>query len=111
MKQSGPDDSQDAAFFFSIRRWIPGLERFSIREMEDGGLTTLRMLASTAIIACTLGLMRLIPSLGAAALIIPMWAAAIGCLLGGYHGATRGLIISIVYPIYFSILIAIGTAL
>ena len=61
-------------------------------------------------IAITFGVMRLIPNVGAAAIVIPTWCSAAGCLLGGYRGATRGLILSILYPIYFAVIIA-GAAL
>ncbi|MEM7473465.1 MAG: hypothetical protein AAF483_00590, partial [Planctomycetota bacterium] len=86
MKQKG-SDFEDSMFPFAMRRWIPWLDRFSLQELEHGGVTTKRILASTGLVAFTFGLMRLIPSLGAAVFVIPIWAAAFGCMLGGYRGA------------------------
>lgn len=72
------------------------------------GISIQRILAATTLLAASLALMRIIPNLAAAAVVLPLWCACVGSLIDGFRGATRGIILAVVYPIYCSILIAIG---
>lgn len=71
------------------------------------GLSVGRSLIATALFASTLALMKAVPNAAIAGIVIPIWLAAAGCLVDGYRGATRGIIVAVVYPLYLSIVIAI----
>lgn len=72
------------------------------------GFSVGRTLVATTLFAVTLGLMRVVPSMVVGAIAIPMWCAAVGVLVDGQRGAMRGVVLSVVYPIYCSILLAIA---
>ena len=74
------------------------------------GLNLRRMFAATTMLAVSLGLMRLIPNMGIAALVIPLWCASAGILVDGRRGALRGIILAVVYPIYCAMVLAVAFA-
>lgn len=71
------------------------------------GITLIRVFCATTVFAFSLGLMRAVPNMGMAAAVIPLWCMALGSLVDGYRGALRGIILSVVYPIYCAIWLAV----
>jgi len=71
------------------------------------GITLFRVFCSTTIFAFSLGIMRAVPNMGMVAFVIPLWCMALGSLVDGYRGALRGIILSVVYPIYCAIWLAV----
>jgi hypothetical protein len=71
------------------------------------GITIVRVLCATTAFAISLGLMRLVPNMGMAGIVIPLWCMSLGSLVDGYRGALRGIILSVVYPIYCAIWMAV----
>lgn len=70
------------------------------------GFTLGRTAVATTIFAASLALMRLPASPILAAIVIPMWCAAAGMLVDGKRGFYRGIILSMLYPMYASIILA-----
>ncbi|MEM8734108.1 MAG: hypothetical protein AAGG44_07795 [Planctomycetota bacterium] len=99
-RESGP--------FYQGRFWIFRPEDFLPDLSGTYGITLKRIFASTSLVAITFGLMRAIPSVAAAAIVLPLWCAAAGCLIDGYRGAARGFIMAIVYPVYLAVIVAIA---
>lgn len=69
----------------------------------QAGFSVTRIAAATSMLAVSLAAMRLTSSMLVASIVIPIWCAAIGTLVDGRRGFSRGVILSVVYPIYASI--------
>ncbi len=96
-------------------RLFPGFRILAVKPSDflpdmDGhyGISVGRTLAATALLACSLAIMRLVPSIAAGALVIPLWLASIGAFVDGWRGASRGAVMAIVLPIYFSLIAAVA---
>ena len=76
--------------------------------VQPSRITTKRILASTTLLAVSLGVMKVVTSFFAAAFVFPLWAAAIGCLIAGSAGAKRGVILAFVLPAYFLVVVSAG---
>ncbi|GAB5402240.1 MAG: hypothetical protein Aurels2KO_04710 [Aureliella sp.] len=70
------------------------------------GFTLGRTAVATAIFAVSLSLMRFPASPLLAAIVIPLWCATVGTLVDGKRGFYRGIILSMVYPMYAGIILA-----
>lgn len=70
------------------------------------GFTLGRTAVATTIFAASLALMTFEASLLLAVAVIPMWCAAVGMLIDGKRGFYRGIILSMLYPMYASVILA-----
>ena len=115
-KNPAIEDAQNASSSSRASSVFPG-GRFWIFKPDDFfpdmpglyGLSVARSLAATTLIALSLALMKLIPSIMVGVIVIPLWCASVGAMLDGYRGAARGFITAIVYPIYFALIIALAS--
>ena len=106
---SAHEDAPHPSFVFPARALFPFSPNDILPAMPGrSGISIQRIFAATSLFAASLGLMKLVPNLAAAAVVLPLWCASVGSLIDGFRGATRGIILAVVYPIYCSILIAIG---
>ncbi|MCR9296852.1 MAG: hypothetical protein NXI32_29435 [bacterium] len=100
--------ASDGLLFPGFRLWVFKPSDFLPDLDGQFGLSVGRTLAATALLAISLGVMRIIPSVGAGAVVIPLWFSAIGAFLDGFRGAARGAVMAIVYPIYLSLIVALA---
>ena len=106
---SAPQDAARHQFVLPAKALFPFSPSDILPSMPGrSGISIQRILAATSLFAASLGLMKLVPNLAAAAVVLPLWCASLGSLIDGFRGATRGIILAVVYPIYCSILVAIG---
>ncbi|MFK7735057.1 MAG: hypothetical protein AB8B50_03450 [Pirellulaceae bacterium] len=106
--EAKPEASRSGSPFSGGRFWVFAPGDFLPDYPGEMGFSVKRMMAATTLFAVTLVIMRVLANVGAAAIVLPLWCAAVGCMLDGFRGAARGFIIAIVYPIYFAINLAIG---
>ncbi|MEC8557333.1 MAG: hypothetical protein VXZ82_20215 [Planctomycetota bacterium] len=108
------EESLDAAVSMNQQRtsvWdmmLPGNWDVSRLRVQPSRITTKRILASTTLLAISLGVMKILTSFFAAVFVFPLWGAAIGCLIAGSAGAKRGVILSFVLPAYFAVVVSAG---
>ena len=69
---------------------LPGNWDVSRLRVQPSRITTKRILASTTLLAISLGMMKILTSSFAAVFVFPLWGTAIGCLIAGSAGAKRG---------------------
>lgn len=70
------------------------------------GFSVARTAIATGILAVSLALLKFPSSPILAIVVIPLWCAAAGTLVDGRRGFFRGIIFSIVFPIYATIVLA-----
>lgn len=87
---------------------LPGNWDVSRLRGQLSRITTKRILASTTLLAISLGVMKILTSSFAAVFVFPLWFAAIGCLIAGSAGAKRGVILSSVLPAYVAVVVSAG---
>ncbi len=106
MNNDEAKDLRGTTLFPGFRLWV--FQPSDFLPDLDGrlGFSLGRTLAATGLLAVSLGIMRMIPTVAAGALVIPLWFAAVGALVDGTRGASRGAILAFVYPIYLTLVAA-----
>lgn len=112
MNREGPQteeyDPQTAEAFFGSGPFPFNPDRILPKMPGRHGFSVTRTLLATAGFALSLGLMKMVHEAGIAAAVIPLWCMSIGILVDGFRGAMRGIIISVVYPVYCAIWLSIA---
>lgn len=102
MQQSRATNFQN---WFTARLLLP--TDFLADYPGNSGFTVLRIIVATSLFAVSLAMMRLTSSELLAGLVVPIWAGSLGTIFDGRRGFLRGVIYSVVFPMYAGIVVGI----